>query len=189
MTKIYFASHPDVLINKNKAITEWGLSEKGVAQMRKLVEKSWIKSIEAIFSSEENKAVEAIEVVAQVKNKKVQRILDLGEIDRSSTGFLERELFEKAVDHFFDNPSLSYKGWETAINAQKRIVDVIIKKIVPETLDKKNILIMSHGGVGALLISYLTGRKISRKEDQPFQGHYFCFDSVSGKMIHSWRSF
>jgi len=34
MTEIYFASHPDVLINKDKPITEWGLSEKRI-QMKK----------------------------------------------------------------------------------------------------------------------------------------------------------
>lgn len=189
MTEIYFASHPDVLIDKSIDITKWKLSEKGVVRMQKLIEESWIKSIEVVYSSEETKAVEAAEIVAKVIDKKVIKFFELGEIDRSSTGFLERELFEKAVDCFFGSPKSSYKGWETAVNAQKRIVDIIFKKIVPEALGNKNILIMSHGGVGALLISYLTGREISRKEDQPFQGHYFCFSSTNNRMIHGWKPF
>jgi len=176
------------LINKDKPITEWGLSEKGIARMQKLVEQSWVKSIDVVYSSEETKAVEAAEIVAKAINKKVNKVSDLGEINRSSTGFLEREVFERAVNYFFDNPDLSYEGWETATDAQKRIIDTVIDKIVPENLDKKKILIVSHGGVGALLISYLTGRSISRKEDQPFQGHCFCFSST-GKMIHDWKEF
>lgn len=157
--------------------------------MEKLICEPWIKLIDTIYSSEETKAVETAEIIAKFLNKEIQKVSNLGEIDRSSTGFLERGDFEKAVDYFFSNPDLSYKGWETAVNAQKCIVDTVMNIIQLDNLDKKNILIVSHGGVGALLISHITKRKISRQEDQPSQGHYFCFDSISKKLIHRWKVF
>ena len=50
-----------------------------------------------------------------------------------------------------------------------------------------DIAIISHGGVGTLLICKLRGVPIARTEDQPGQGHYFKFDRDSRQLVHSWK--
>ena len=46
--------------------------------------------------------------------------------------------------------------------------------------------IVSHGGVGTLLLCRLKGTAIHRAEDQPGQGHWFAFDRDSRAVLHGW---
>ena len=46
----------------------------------------------------------------------------LGENDRSSTGYLPKAEFEAVADAFFARPEESVRGWERAVDAQRRIV-------------------------------------------------------------------
>ena len=50
---------------------------------------------------------------------------DLGENNRSATGFLPPAEFEKVADAFFANPEESVRGWERAIDAQRRIREAV----------------------------------------------------------------
>lgn len=187
MSNIYFLSHPEVAIDKSIPITEWDLSSVGQERLKQLLKKPWIQEIGLIYSSNERKAITAAEYLAAKLKLPVTFLADLGEIDRSSTGFLELTEFDKTVDAFFANPNQSIRGWESAKNAQRRIV-ACIEKILKANKANKDIVIVSHGGVGALLISYLKGEPISRLEDQPGQGYYFIIDRESRKLLKSWQS-
>ena len=79
------------------------------------------------------------------------------------------------------------RGWESAVSAQKRIV-AAVEVVLRKTRVGENISIVSHGGVGSLLISHLKGTPISRAEDQPGQGHYFVFERITGRLLHTWQS-
>ena len=50
---------------------------------------------------------------------------DLGENDRSATGYLPGREFEATVDAFFAQPQTSVRGWESAVDAQARIIRAI----------------------------------------------------------------
>jgi hypothetical protein len=53
------------------------------------------------------------------------KVADLGENDRSATGFLPPEEFERVADEFFGSPEKSARGWERAGDAQVRIVRAV----------------------------------------------------------------
>lgn len=92
------------------------------------------------------------------------------------------------VDAFFARPSASIRGWERAEAAQARIVEAL-SWIAETTPGAGSIAVVSHGGVGALLLCSLKGRPISREEEQPGTsgGHYFLFQEPEGTLIHGWK--
>ena len=110
----------------------------------------------------------------------------LAENDRSSTGYLPPELFEPAVQAFFGEPLLSHRGWETAAAAQQRIADAL-ETVLARSPAEGDVAIVSHGGVGTLLLCQLKGTAIHRAEDQPGQGHWFAFDRDTRSVQHGWR--
>ena len=113
---------------------------------------------------------------------------DLGENDRSATGYLPKAAFEAMADAFFSRPDESVAGWERAIDAQRRIVRGVDDALL---LARKggDVAIIAHGGVGALLLCHLKHRPISRAEDQPGQGggNVFSFDAGTRRLIQGWR--
>jgi broad specificity phosphatase PhoE len=110
--------------------------------------------------------------------------LQLGENDRSATGFLPLAEFETTADEFFARPSLSVRGWETAAHAQARIVDAV-RRLRAD--DPRPTAFVAHGAVGTLLYCDLVGIPISREHDQPGQGSYFEFDPSTWTATHPWR--
>lgn len=111
----------------------------------------------------------------------------IGEVGRSSTGFLPPPEFEKAVDQLFDHPGKSFRGWETALAAQERIITAI-DEVIQNDSSSGNIALVSHGGVGALYLSHLLNSPISCESDQPGTGggNYFSFEAESGKLLTNW---
>ena len=87
---------------------------------------------------------------------------------------------------FFGEPLLSHRGWETAAAAQERIADALETVLARSPADG-DVAIVSHGGVGTLLLCQLKGAAIHRAEDQPGQGHWFAFDRDSRRVLHGWR--
>lgn len=185
--KVYFISHPEVAVDRSTPITEWDLSPRGLERLEMLFEKPWIAKIGSVYSSKEKKAVSAAKRITAKLHLPITYLEELGEMDRSSTGFLDPAEFEKTVDAFFANPNQSVRGWETAIAAQRRIV-AVVEEILRESRKEGDIAIVSHGGVGSLLISHLKGAPISRMEDQPGQGYYFVFENETRRLLHAWQS-
>jgi broad specificity phosphatase PhoE len=112
---------------------------------------------------------------------------DLGENDRSATGYLPREEFEATADLFFAHPGRSVRGWEPAGHAQARIggaIDDVLKAAPPV-----NVAVVAHGGVGALLLCRLKGVPIGRAEDQPGEGggNFFVFRRDDRTLLQAWR--
>ena len=186
MNKLYFITHPEVEIDPDIEIAKWPLSEVGLARMRNLLKVDWVNSIEVIYSSTEQKAIDGTKVLAEHLELPFEKVEELGENDRSSTGFLERDEFEETADRFFAEPLESIRGWERAVDAQRRIV-LAVEKIVETNVDK-NIAIISHGAVGALLMAHLKGAQISREFDQPGEGggNYFVVGTRSFEILSSW---
>lgn len=187
MSYVYFISHPEVIIEPNTPVPERDLSNKGKERVRLLLTKPWTKSIGKIYTSTEKKATTTAKMIARNLKLKEYFLKDLTEIDRSSTGYIEKKEFETVVNKFFQNPETSTREWEKAIDAQLRI-NKAVEKIVSDKTTQADIGIISHGGVGALLLSYLKHKQISRIEDQPGEGggNYFVFTKLM-ELIHSWK--
>jgi broad specificity phosphatase PhoE len=120
----------------------------------------------------------------------VQVLTELGENDRSATGYLPKAEFEAVADEFFARPHESVRGWECAVDAQRRIVGAVKAVLNASTSGKSDIAIVAHGGVGTLLLCHLRGDPIGRGHDQPPNngGNYFAFDAATRRVHHSRRA-
>ena len=143
--------------------------------------------VRSIFASAERKAADAAGVLAERLGIRPVVIEGLGENDRSATGYLPKAEFEAVADEFFARPDESVRGWERAADAQRRIVGAVGQALflAPEG----DVAIVSHGGVGALLLCHLRGVPISRDADQPGGGggHVFSFDRANRRLLTGWR--
>ena len=99
-----------------------------------MLEQPWLAHITSLYVSDEKKAVDGAEILAQHLNLPINVQADLGENDRSATGFLESEEFESVADQFFAKPDVSVRGWETARAAQTRIVKALTQIVEKMTL-------------------------------------------------------
>ncbi|BDA86867.1 phosphoglycerate mutase [Aureimonas sp. SA4125] len=181
----FFISHPEVVVDPVRPVPAWHLSDRGVQRMRVFAANPDLAAVGSVWSSGETKAVEAAGILAAHLGLGVSVCERLGENDRSATGFLPPAEFEAMADAFFAQPQVSVEGWERAIDAQDRIVaavDAVLNRAPPG-----DVAIVAHGGVGTLLLCRLQDLAISRSADQPFQGHYFCFDRAARRVIHGWR--
>jgi len=180
----YFITHPEVLVDPTVPIESWGLSPAGVDRARLIPRMCWDDGVAHIASSTERKAIEAADILAAAVGRPVLRVAALGENNRSSTGYLPLTEFEAVADEFFAHPHVSVRGWETAADAQQRIVTAV-KSLTTAPL--RHTAIVAHGAVGALLYSDLTQQPISRKFDQPGQGSWFEFDPETWTALHEWQ--
>lgn len=173
MARVLFISHPEVVVEPNVPVPEWGLSDQGRMRMAAFAGSSRLEAVSAIWSSEERKAIEAADILAEALGLQTRRHAPLHENDRSATGYLPPDKFEAAADRFFAAPEESILGWERAVDAQARIVAAVASCLARSS--PGDVVIVAHGGVGTLLLCHLLGRPIDRALDQPSQGHVFAF--------------
>ncbi len=188
MKNVYFITHPNVVIDPSVPVPMWPLSEEGFRRMRTFLDHDFINSISSVYSSAERKAIDGATVLAEHLSIDIHQDEELGENDRSSTGFLPSKEFEAIADEFFAHPETSIRGWETATDAQARICRAV-DRVIQNDHTAGNMAIVSHGGVGALLLCQLAGYSISRKHDQPggSGGNFFVFNAATRELLHDWK--
>ena len=186
---VYFVSHPNVVIDPAVPVTEWPLSERGRERMMRGCALPWVATLAALYSSAERKALDGAAILSTATGLPVRVRADLGENDRSATGYLPPAEFEATADRFFAEPEASVRGWARAVDEQRRIV-AAIGDVATDAAGEGGIAVVSHGAVGALLLAHLSGEPISRRFDQPANGggNYFAFDAGSTALLHGWRS-
>ncbi len=186
MTTAFFITHPEVVVNKSCPVSRWHLADVGIARMRTFASCVALQNLGAVWSSDETKAIEAAGILAARFGLPVHVSAQLHENDRSATGFLPPDEFEKTADAFFANPTISVRGWETAAAAQQRVTQAFAAIISAHT--GGDVAVVAHGGVGTLLLCHLLNLPIDRKYDQPFQGHYWALNIEESSVIHRWQS-
>ena len=165
MTKLRYITHPEVTVDPSVAVTRWNLSPVGLARAHAIVRQPWASAIGRIVSSTEAKAVQTATILSEHLGISIEIREDLGENDRSATGFVAPTRFEALADAFFAEPTRSVAGWERADDAQRRIV----------------------AGLADLLRVTREYAPGVRRHDQPGQGHYVTVDLPSGRVEHPWR--
>ena len=185
---VYFITHPDVRIDPQTPVPEWSLSERGLSRMRAALAQPWVAQLTSVYSSAEVKAREGAGFLAERLGWSLRIVPDLGEVNRSATGYLPHAEHEATANEMFANPELSARGWETARGAQARVVEAV-HDIVLADKTSGAIAIVSHGAVGALLLCHLKRVAIDRRYDQPGSGggNYFVFNYPPGTVRHDWR--
>jgi broad specificity phosphatase PhoE len=183
---VLFITHPEVIIEPNVPVTRWRLSKSGIDRMRVFVTSSVVENVREVWASSETKATEAAHLLAARFGLPVHIKSELGENDRTATGFLPPAEFESVADEFFARPDESIRGWETAAHAQARVLRAF-EEITATQKGDGDVAIVAHGAVGTLLMCQLLGRRITRELDQPFQGHFWTFEPTSSQLLHPWR--
>ncbi|MGI6245703.1 MAG: histidine phosphatase family protein [Pseudochelatococcus sp.] len=188
MATVYFVTHPEVVIDPAVPVPQWPLSEKGITRLDAFCARPELAQVSDVFVSDERKALDCAERFGAARGLDFNVDAQLGENDRSSTGYVAPPRFWEIVAAFFDNPHESILGWERAVDAQSRIKTAVRRCIGNRTGDG-DVLIFSHGGVGSLLLCDLLGEPISNGHGQPVSGGgcYFTFQARSGELLHGWR--
>lgn len=182
-----YLTHPQVQIDPSVPVPEWGLSEVGRARADLFASLPVLGFTRTIVSSAETKAIETAKAVSDIINVPVQIRERTHENDRSATGFLEPEEFERVATHFFEAPEDSVRGWERAVDAQARISQEAAEVIKDHP--EGDLLMVGHGGVGTLLYCQLAALEISRQHDQPAGGgNIFSYDLSTRTVGHGWMS-
>lgn len=183
----YYITHPQIIMDPAVPVPQWGLSETGRARIEAISSRPWVLSLTRIFSSDEKKAIETAEILACNTGCPIEVWPDMGENDRSSTGFLPPSEFEKAADRFFAEPERSFKGWERAADAQARIVRAV-SAALERCSGEGPVAFVGHGGVGTLLKCHFGGYPVSRVHDQPTGGgNIFAFRLSDRALLCDWE--
>ncbi|MCV3269960.1 histidine phosphatase family protein [Roseobacter sinensis] len=174
---VRYLTHPQVRIDPQIDIPRWPLNEVGRARVAALAASGALGGTTRIISSDETKAMETAEPLAKALGCDMQIDAAMHENDRSATGFLPPDEFEQVADAFFAAPEVSVRGWETAAQAQTRIVRAFETAL--SSHGAGDLLLVGHGGVGTLLYCHLADLPISREHDQGPGGGgcYFAFDA------------
>ncbi|MCC5955971.1 MAG: histidine phosphatase family protein [Natronohydrobacter sp.] len=187
-TTVRYLTHPQVLVEPMTDIRKWSLSAVGRERVAALA--GQLGSLSAtcrVITSDETKALETAAPLAEALGVALEVRPRMHENDRSATGFLPPDEFEAVADQFFAEPSRSVRGWETAEDAQRRIVAEVDACLAgPQAGD---VLFVGHGGVGTLLFCALSGIRIDRRFDQGPEGGgcWFEFCSRRRKPLQPWQ--
>jgi broad specificity phosphatase PhoE len=185
MPLLRYLTHPQVRIDPSVPVPQWGLSEVGRGRVAGLVGSGVLTATKTVVSSAERKAVETAEPIAAALGVKLIVREAMHENDRSATGYLPPDEFEKMADAFFANPDASVRGWERATDAQKRIVRETLTVLA--SAPEGDVLLVGHGGVGTLLYCHFAGLPIDRRYDQPAGGgNVFAVERATGRARHGW---
>lgn len=183
-----FLTHGEVEIDPDVPVPDWGLNEVGRRRHEGFARSDLAGKVTSVFSSVEQKARDAAAPVAARLGLDVQCVTDLGENDRSATGYLPADEFWGVVERFFAEPDTSVRGWETARAAQDRIVRTVRNCLshAPEGTP----LFVAHGGVATLLRCRLINTEISKSQGQPHPGGgcWFAFDRAMDKAPTEWSA-
>ncbi|MEO8241319.1 MAG: histidine phosphatase family protein [bacterium] len=181
-----YLTHPQVTIDPARPVAQWGLNEIGRARLSALAARPWLARITRILSSSETKATQTAALLRP--DLPVEIHADLGENDRTATGFLPGAAFETAADAFFAHPDASFRGWETARTAQNRVLTTVRRCLTGHGHDHP-VLFVGHGAVGTLLRQALAKEPISRRGDQPAGGgNIFAFHLADMSILAGWAA-
>lgn len=187
MARVWYISHPAVIVDPGKPVPRWSLKPEGRAVLGRFIarERAALAAIRSIWSSDETKAIEAAALIGDALGLTPAIAAHTHENDRSATGFIPPDQFEAAADAFFAHPTESFRGWERAVDAQRRIVGAY--QAILAAAPAGDVAIVGHGGVGTLLYCHLAGLAIDRRHDQPAQGSYWIAERDTGRPLHGWH--
>jgi broad specificity phosphatase PhoE len=186
---VYLITHPEVDVDPDVPVPGWSLSARGRERVESMLSQPWVAGISAIYCSTEKKSVDGAKILAAHLRLEFGKVAELGEIDRSATGYLPVDEHRETADLLFAHPDESVRGWETARHAQRRMV-AAIQGILAEGLERGDVAIMTHGGVAALYLCYLKGIEIDRGQEAPHPGGgcYYCFERDTQVLVHGWTA-
>ena len=129
----------------------WRLSEAGRQRCKPLAYQLAAHHPQVIYASQEAKASETAQLLAQSLSLPIFPHPDLHEHLRETAAFTCQDEFEAAVGRFFDRPAELVFGEETADGAHRRFSTAI--NTLLERHPDQNLVIVAHGTVISLFVS------------------------------------
>src|SRR5258706_2559808 len=153
MPYLYLLRHPRTHVDPTRPSHEWGLSEQGRAQVGVLANAPFCKVVQAIYASNQPKAIEPATAIGAKYGIPVTAIPGLGEGSRGTETYLNAADYDNALSKFFSLPDTSVAGWERATDALARFHNTM-HEIVEQTANE-SIVVLSHSMVLTLYTAML----------------------------------
>ncbi len=188
----YYITHPEAKIDPDVPAPFRGLDERDRQRAEAFAARDLLPRDAIYVSSEAIKAEELGEILAARHGNPIDTGAAFGEIDRAATGFLSHEDYASRLEAFYAHPDTSAGGWETANDAQARILKAIAAELSGPGSEPR--VFVGHGTIGTLLKCAIAGRDIALGEDQGQKAHagggnLFAFDLAAGRLLCDWTSF
>lgn len=185
--KILYLSHPEVKIVPQTPVPEWEISDQGRRRLRAATARGWPGRGWRIVTSPETKAQQTAELIANAFALPLHIHPDMGEVDRSATGYLGHDQHAGLAKALFADPETGPKGWESAMAASVRITKAF-QEVMAEV--SGNLLFVGHGAVGSFLWCALTKTPITPAADQTRGGSFWAgeFGPAGFSPHHAWHA-
>lgn len=151
---LYMMRHGETAIERDIPVHEWSLTKKGVDQAEALAMTGLFDSIDVIFSSPENKALQTARPFVERLGVDVVIYSELRELDREKGGLLSDVEYTQSVEGVLNNHKI-VPGWELRADAMTRF-QLGLAKIMSRS-DFKEALLISHGLVLSMHFAFLLG--------------------------------
>ena len=174
MTTILLARHGESDWNRAKrwqGFADRPLTELGRQQALALADRLRDTELDAVYSSDLQRARETAEIVARSKDLHVEVVRDLREVDVGSWSGLTRAEAEARFPHGYARWLQGGEGWddgETYAEMSRRVVGAILR--IADQHDNGRVLVVAHGGsiravhAAALGLDVHAYRRIQRVE-------------------------
>lgn len=162
MPNLVFIRHSQTQPNPNIPSRLWPLTEEGRRRCKPLTEQLISYDLDVIVTSNESKAIETGELVAQKLEIPCRVMENFHEHARESAPYFDtKEEFLEAIDNLFSRPDELVFGDETALQASERFTGAV--ESVLTTYPQENVAIVTHGTVLSLFAS-----QYIEQENYPF---------------------
>jgi len=156
LQKLFLIKHAKPLVNPSQLPELWKLSAEGIEAAKHLASVLHDAGISKIVCSEEVKAIETAEILAEQLRLKHEPKPDLHEHDRSNVPHMRSGEFISHVELFFRRPAERVLGKESADEALERF-ESAVREVVSDN-PGETVAIVSHGTVISLLLASLQGK-------------------------------
>ncbi len=152
MARLVLIRHARPEIDPDIPANEWGLSPEGRVACPRLAQALRHLKTQVVIASEEPKAAETGELVAQALNLPFQTAPGLHEHDRGNVIFEgDQAVFLANVRRFFEKPDQLVYGAETAHAACQRFTQAVHSSIAD--FPDRTVAIATHGTVMSLFVA------------------------------------
>ncbi|MBM7584156.1 broad specificity phosphatase PhoE [Bacillus pakistanensis] len=151
--KLILIKHSMPVLDSELPSNKWILSDAGKKDSREIA--SYLKTydFQTVYSSDEPKAIETAEIIANELGKKAAITENTYEHKRrSNRKILPRNDFEELMRKFFEKPTEFIFGEETADMARKRFT-AAVEEIIDSNETENDIILVTHGTVISLFIN------------------------------------
>ncbi len=154
MRKLIIIRHSQSKVDQNVPPYQWGLTEEGRARCVPLAAKLAVHNPGIIITSDEPKAQETGEIVAQELSLPILTVANIHEHRREGGDTMNLEKFLGKIRDLFENPERCVFGLESAQQSLERFSGAV-QSIMADYQDQ-NVGIVTHGTVMSLYYGFLT---------------------------------